>query len=156
MSALGSQTTVDPCPVHHGIKSELLTRALQTFHGRLPLPAPSRNPLSLWLLCWPLTYSGLPRLCLYTLAQLQGPSHLSEQSQGTTPGGRHCLPRSHVCSAQHSPPGLPAFTTSLLRTSLSPTAHSLSPTFLVPPSPWDHFSALTLTISSSLDLGGWD
>lgn len=55
MSALGSQTTVDPCPVHHGIKSELLTRALQTFHGRLPLPAPSRNPLSLWLLCWPLT-----------------------------------------------------------------------------------------------------
>ena len=72
MSALGSQTTADLCPVHHGIKSELLTRAFQTFHGRLPLPAPSRNPLGLWFLCWPQTYSGLPRLCLYTLAQLQG------------------------------------------------------------------------------------
>ena len=78
MSALGSQTTVDRCPVHHGIKSELLTPAFQTCHGQLPPPAPSRNPLGLWLpLCWPQTYSGLPRLCLYTLAQLQGPSHLS-------------------------------------------------------------------------------
>ena len=117
MSALGSQTTADLCPVHHGIKSELLTRAFQTFHGRLPLPAPSRNPLCLWFLCWPQTYSGLPRLCLYTLAQLQGPSHLSEQPQGTTSGGHHCLPRSHVCNTAQSS-SLPAFTKSLLRTPL--------------------------------------
>ena len=156
MSALGSQTTVDPCPVHHGIKSELLTRALQTFHGRLPLPAPSRNPLSLWLLCWPLTLLWASQVVPLHTGPAPGTLSFVRAIARHNSGGRHCLPRSHVCSAQHSPPGLPAFTTSLLRTPLSPTAHSLSPTFLVPPSPWDHFSALTLTISSSLDLGGWD
>lgn len=45
MSALGSQTTVDLFPVHYGIKSELLTRAFQAFHGLAPIKPSLLLPL---------------------------------------------------------------------------------------------------------------
>lgn len=128
MSALGSQTTVDLFPVHHGIKSELLTRAFQTFHGPAPikpslLPAPGRNPLSPWLLYWA---TGLLR------PSQSVPLHTGPAARTFSPAratalhssrGRHSLPRSHVCGAQHGAPGLPTLRASQLQEASPPTAH---------------------------------
>lgn len=158
MSALGSQAAVDLFPVRQGIKSELLTEAVQAFHGapllqRLlsSLPrekAPPSAPLLLH--CVLQAYSGLPSLGAHALPSPEGLSFTGATCR--TDQGRHPYPRSCVGSTRMArSSGSPTLTASLFREA-SPNHGALPlPNFL----PASAFGGLQdLDTHCSLDLGG--